>query len=208
MFREWPGALSHFDFHFNPVGMMMTAAIHSTHPQTDALVTIGRILKPFGVKGEVKVESLSDVPRRFEGLQKVYLTPSQGDSIPKETTVTHVRTVPAGYLIRFSAFSTPEEASPFRGAWIQIPPSSNLPRTPDTFYQFELIGLRVEDPEGRQMGKVEEVLDYPQHHVLVVRDGAKEFLIPAIRRTIKKVDLTNQCVHVASKEWWDLSHAV
>ena len=187
---------------------MMTAAIHSTHPQTDDLVTIGRILKPFGVKGEVKVESLSDVPGRFEGLQTVYLTPSQGDSIPKKTSMTHIRTVPDGYLIRFSAFSTPEEAAAFRGAWIQIPPSSNLPRTPDTFYQFELIGLRVEDPEGRHMGKVEEVLAYPQHHVLVVREMEQEFLIPANRRTIKKVDLTNQCLQVASKEWWDISYAV
>ncbi len=186
----------------------MASVLYPMHIQTDALVTIGRILKPFGVKGEVKVESLSDVPGRFEGLQTVYLTPSQGTSIPQETTVTQVRAMNTGYLVRFSAFSTPEEAAHFRGAWIQIPPSPDLPRDHDTFYQFELLGLRVEDPDGDQMGQVEEILDYPQHHVLVVRDGAREFLIPANRRTILKVDLTNQRVQVASKEWWDSNHAV
>ncbi len=178
------------------------------HTQTHDLVTIGRILKPFGVRGEVKVESLSDVPGRFEGLETVYLAPSQGNSIPQETAVTQVRAVNTGYLVRFSAFSTPEEAAPFRGAWIQIPRNPDLPRTPDTFYQFELIGLRVEDPNGAHMGWVEEVLEYPQLHVLVVRNGTQEFLIPAHRRAITNVDVINQRLHVTSKEWWDISHAV
>jgi 16S rRNA processing protein RimM len=86
--------------------------------------------------------------------------------------------------------------------------SAELPRAPDTFYQFELIGLRVEDPDGQQMGTVEEILEYPQHHVLVVRNQETEFLIPANRRTIEKVDLDKQCLSLASKEWWDINHAL
>jgi len=187
---------------------MLAPVLSSTPPPTDSLVTIGRILKPFGVRGEVKVESLSDVPGRFEGLQTIYLTLPHEAATPRETTVTQVRDVTAGYLMKCSAFSTPEEAAHFRGAWIQIPTSSGLPRDPDTFYQFELIGLRVEDPDGQQMGKVEEILEYPQHHLLVVRNQEAEFLIPANRRTIEKVDLDNQCLHIASKEWWDMSHAL
>jgi ribosomal 30S subunit maturation factor RimM len=58
------------------------------------------------------------------------------------------------------------------------------------------------------MGHVEEIREYPQHHVLVVRNKEAEFLIPANRKIIEKVDLDNQCLHVASKEWWDLSHAL
>ncbi|UCH90688.1 MAG: 16S rRNA processing protein RimM [Nitrospirota bacterium] len=187
---------------------MLAPGLTSSPPPTDSLVTIGRILKPFGVRGEVKVESLSDVPGRFEGLQIVYLTLPYEGATPRETAVTQVRNVPAGYLIKCSAFSTPEEAAHFRGAWIQIPTSTDLPRDPGTFYQFELIGLRVEDPDGQTMGKVEEILEYPQHHVLVIRSQEAEFLIPANRKTIKKVDLDNQCLHIASKEWWDISHAL
>lgn len=187
---------------------MLAPILSPTQLLADSLVTIGRILKPFGVRGEVKVESLSDVPGRFEGLETVYLTLPHETATPRETTVTHVREVPAGYLMKCSAFSTPEEAAHFRGAWIQIPKSAELPRAPDTFYQFELIGLRVEDPDGQYMGTVEEILEYPQHHVLVVRDQETEFLIPANRRTIEKVDLDKQCLHVASKKLWDLSHAL
>jgi len=151
---------------------------------------------------------MSDVPGRFEGLQAAYLTLPHEAATPQETTVTRVRQVPAGYLMKCSSFSTPEEAAPYRGAWIQIPMSAELPRNPDTFYQFELIGLRVEDPEGQQMGTVEEILEYPQHHVLVVRNHDSEFLIPATRRTVEKIDLDKQCLHLTTKEWWDIPHAL
>ena len=144
---------------------MLAPGLTSSPPPTDSLVTIGRILKPFGVRGAVKVESLSDVPGRFEGLQSVYLTLPYEGATPRKTAVTQVRNVTAGYLIKCSAFSTPEEAAHFRGA-------------------------------------------YPQHHVLVIRSQETEFLIPANRKTIKKVDLDNQCLHIASKEWWDISHAL
>jgi 16S rRNA processing protein RimM len=190
-------------------GFTMSAPVLSPPSLTaDSLVTIGRILKPFGVRGEVKVESLSDVPGRFEGLQTMYLTLPHEGATPQKTAVTHVRKVAAGYLMKCSAFSTPEEATHFRGAWIQIPQCSELPRAPDTFYHFELIGLRVEDPSGQEMGTVEEILEYPQHHVLVVRNQEAEFLIPANRGTIEKVDLDNQTLHVASKESWNISHAL
>jgi len=171
-------------------------------------VTIGRISKPFGVRGEVKVESMSDVPGRFEGLQTVYLTLPHEGVPPQETTVTHVREIPDGYLMKCLAFSTPEEAAHYRGAWIQIPMGAKLPREADTYYQFELIGLHVEDPDGQKMGTIEEILEYPQHHVLVVRNQEAEYLIPANRRTIEKVDLDNHCLHLTSKEWWDIQHAL
>lgn len=187
---------------------MLAPASSLTQPHTDSLVTIGRILKPFGIRGEVKVESLSDVPGRFEGLQIIYLTLPHDAATPQETSVTHVREIPAGYLVKCSAFSAPEEAAHYRGAWIQIPMNSELPRAPDTFYQFELIGLRVEDPDRQQMGTVEEILEYPQHHVLVVRNQENEFLIPANRRTIENVDLDKKCVYLTSKEWWDIHHAL
>ena len=187
---------------------MLAQVQNPFHPQDYSLVTIGEILKPFGIRGDVKVESMSDVPGRFEGLETVYLTHQREGAIPLKTTVTQVREVNAGYLVRFSAFSTPEEASQFRGAWIQIPMNTELPRAPDTFYQFELIGLRVEDPNGQHMGIVEEILEYPQHHVLVIRNKDTEMLLPASRKTIERVDLDKQCLHVASRESWDLIHAL
>jgi len=95
-------------------------------PSQSSMVTIGRILKPFGVQGEVRVESLSDVPGRFEGLETVTLVLPDGETL--ETLVTSVRQINQGVIIRLSAFSTPETAALYRGAWIKIPENQNLPR--------------------------------------------------------------------------------
>lgn len=171
-----------------------------------SMVVIGRILKPFGVRGEVRVESLTDVPGRFEGLQTVTLALPDGGNV--ETVVTSVRQINQGVILGFSAFSTPETAAPYRGAWIQIPVSQNLPRDKDTFYQFELIGLRVEDADGQILGSIEEVLEYPQHHVLVIRNQDREVLIPASRRTIEMVDLPHKVLRLTSREWWDVTYAL
>jgi 16S rRNA processing protein RimM len=171
-----------------------------------SLVVIGRILKPFGVRGEVRVESLSDVPGRFEGLETVTLALSDGTNV--ETKVTSVRQINQGVILGLSAFSTPETAAPYRGAWLKIPVTHTLPREKDTFYQFELIGLRVEDSDGQTIGNVEEVLEYPQHHVLVIRSKEREVLIPASRRTIETVDLTKKVLRLTSREWWDVTYAL
>ena len=170
------------------------------------MVIIGRILKPFGVRGEVRVESLSDVPGRFEGLQTVTLVLPDGENV--ETMVTSVRQINQGVILGFSAFSTPEAAASYRGAWIQIPVSHDLPRGQDTFYQFELIGLQVEDSDGQAIGKIEEVLEYPQQHVFVIRNQEREILIPASRRTIQMVDLDHKVLRLTSREWWDITHAL
>lgn len=198
-----PGSICH-DRHADVTDRLFS--MESPEPLHASMVIIGRILKPFGVHGEVRVESLTDVPGRFKGLQTVTLTLSDGKSV--ETKVTSVRPVNNGIILGFSAFSTPEAAAPFRGAWIQVPVDLNLPREKDTFYQFELIGLRVEDAEGQAIGSIEEVLEYPQHHVLVVRNQNREVLIPASRRTIAMVDVPHKVMQLTSREWWDVTYAL
>lgn len=175
-------------------------------PSSSPMVVIGRILKPFGVHGEVRAESLTDVPGRFVGLHAVLLTLPDGRQC--ETHVISVKQVHQGVILGFSAFSTPEAAASYRGAYIQIPEDRNLAREKDVYYQFELIGLHVEDPDGHVIGKIEEVQEYPQHHVLVIRNGDSEILVPASRQTIDMVDLSKKTLRLTSREWWDMTNAL
>lgn len=169
-------------------------------------VTIGKILKPFGVRGEVRVSSLTDVPGRFEGLENVVLVRTTGEIM--ETKVRSVRSSGKDYIVGFSVFSSPEEVSHFRGAYVQIPEEKGLARHHDTFYQFELIGLQVEDQEGHSLGTVEDILDYPQQQFLVISRNGEERLLPARKQLIESIDLPNNKLRVASKEWWDFSNAL
>ena len=170
------------------------------------IVTIGRVLRPFGVHGDVQVESLSDVPDRFTRLKSVTLIMPNGESL--QTEVLRTRKVNKAYIMRFTDFSSPEEAKKVRGALIQVRQESVPPLPESQYYQFELIGLEVHDEMGRKLGKIEEVISRPSQHLFVVRQDGHELLIPAVQQIIRHVDVQGGTITVASIEQWGIPHAM
>lgn len=162
----------------------------------DDRVTIGRIERPFGVKGAVKVRSLSDVPGRFDHLASVCVLGTTGQI--SDRTVTHVRRAGTAYIVHFDGVTTPEEACALRGGLIQIPRADGHARADDTFYECDLIGLTVQDEAGRELGQIETIWELPGHQVFVVRQDGREVLIPAAKEFVKAVDLQQRrmTVHV------------
>lgn len=150
-------------------------------------VTIGRIERPFGVKGEVKVRSLSDVPGRFDDLTAVSVVGSTGQR--SDQTVTEVRRAGSTYIMRFAGITTPEAAGTLRGGLIQVPRHERMTRSSGVLYECDLIGMSVEDEEGHELGLVDTIWELPGHHVLVVRRGDREVLIPAAKNFVTTVDV-------------------
>lgn len=151
-------------------------------------VTVGRIERPFGIKGEVKVRPLSDVPGRFEGLRSVSLLARNGQTF--ETSVTHVRRVGAEFILGLAGLTTPEDARLWRGGFIRTIRGS-VPELPaGQYYECDLIGLVVSTEENQPIGVLAEIWNLPENPVFVVRQGAKETLIPAAKELISTVDLT------------------
>ncbi|RMH02724.1 MAG: 16S rRNA processing protein RimM [Nitrospirae bacterium] len=169
--------------------------------QTDELIAVGRILKPFGVRGEVRIQSWTDVPDRLEGLDHVILVLPSGEHVP--TRVLRVKKDGLGYRIRFEMISTPEQARAYRGAWLKIPKAVVPPLPDGMYYHFELIGLTVQDEEGESLGIVDDVLELPGHHVFVIRDKAgQEWLVPAARQWIIHIDLPARRLIVKDGKAW------
>ena len=160
-------------------------------------VTIGKIERPFGVRGEVKVHSLSDVPGRFDQLKQVTLVAPSGDSLT--TTVTHVRPGGRSYIMGFEAFTTPEEAARFRGAWLQIPHSASPSLADGLYYEYDLLGMTVMDEDKTILGTVEEILESSGNHIFVVRRGQQELLIPALKRVIAAVDVVGRAMTIRAE---------
>jgi 16S rRNA processing protein RimM len=161
---------------------------------TTDLIIIGRIERPFGVFGEVRVQSLTDAPGRFEHLTSVTLVAAGGQTI--SARVTGVRKAGRAYILGFDAFSSPEEAAGFKGALLQVPRSSSPPLPDGQYYVSDLIGLSVRDDRGRPLGCLEEVWDLSGNHVLVVRDGTRERLIPATKQAVALVDLSDRSMTI------------
>lgn len=183
----------------------MPAVICDAMRETE-FVTVGKIVKPFGVRGQVRVLSLSDVPGRLENLREVVIETSAGQSLV--TKVTDVQFDGRSYLLRFAAFSTPEEVGAYRGAWLKIPQSAVPPAPDDHFYQFELIGLTVKEESGEVLGVLEEVIETPAQHLLVIRGQGRELLLPASKKYISNVDIQGKELTVLAKEEWSGDDAV
>ena len=154
------------------------------------LVTIGKIERPFGVRGEFKVRSLSDVPGRLDQLKQVQVLEPTGQIVDR--TVTGVRRAGSTYIMGLAGVTTPEEAGLLRGGLIQVPRSPASALSADVYFECDLIGMTVENERGGEVGVLETILEIPNNQVFVVRRGTEEVLIPAAKSFVTSVDLARR----------------
>ncbi len=162
------------------------------------LVTVGRIERSFGVRGEARVRSLTDVPGRLESLRQVTIAGPGGKSI--DTVVTHVRPGGPTWIMGFEAFTTPEQVAEFRGGFLQVPRGDSPALPADQYYQCDLIGMLVKDEAGTVLGHLEGVLDLSDNQAFVVRQDGNEVLIPAAKQVVVGVDVTGRVMTVRLPE--------
>ena len=175
-------------------------------PTDTEIVIIGRVRRPFGVHGDVHLESLSDVPERFDRLTAVTLLMPDGKTI--ETAVVRSRKMKQGYIMKFLGCSSPEEAKQYSGAFLQVEQEAVPPLSSTEYYQFELIGLDVHDESGRILGKIQEVISRPHQPLLVLNHEGEELLIPAVHPIVQSVDVNKGIMIVAPLEQWGITDAM
>ena len=156
----------------------------------EALVTIGKIERPFGVRGEFKVRSLTDVPGRLEDVKQIHVSEPNGQIV--ERTVTKTRRAGSTYIMSLAGVTTPEAAAALRGGLIQAPRRPTDTLSADVYFECDLIGMTVENERGDQVGVLETILEIPDGHIFVVRKGKEEFLIPAAKSFVTSVDLEHR----------------
>jgi 16S rRNA processing protein RimM len=147
-------------------------------------VTVGRITKAHGVRGEVAVENRSDNPDRWSPGSVVF------DDAGRSLTVRSVRPHGSRLLVAFEEVPDRSGAEQLVGARLVIP-RSWLPELGEgEWWAFEAEGLRVACDDGRDLGTVREVLAYPAHDLwrIVAEDGS-EILVPAVDEFLLEVDL-------------------
>lgn len=152
-----------------------------------AYITIGKILGPVGLRGEVKVFSLTDIPDRFCHLSDV-IVETAGDR-HQAIRIDRARYGPRYIHLNFSGLTSIEEVEFLKGAFIQIPEEERLPLPEGSYYQSELTGLEVYLEDGTCLGILEEIYETGSNDVYAVRSGKREVLIPALRKFVKSVDL-------------------
>ncbi len=153
-------------------------------PLSPRYLIIGRVLKPWGVRGEIKIEILTEFPNRFASLRQVFI----GDDA-KSFSVERARLHGNAALIKLKGIDTPEQAEPLRDQLVQVELADAVKLPKGKLYLYQMIGLRVVTTEGETLGEITDVLDTGANDVYVVKDAAREILIPAIEDVVKEISL-------------------
>lgn len=157
------------------------------------LMLVAEVLRAHGVEGAVQVRLLAD---SWEGLGRprtLYLEPeADGEAEGGEPKAFRVEWVEGGgtrLIVKLAAVGTRDQAAALAGRRLGIPRAA-APALPEgTYYHYDVLGLVVRDAEGRDLGRVVEIVPTPGNDVYVVRGSRGEWLLPAARAVIAGVDL-------------------
>ncbi len=147
---------------------------------------LGRITKVHGVRGGVKAVLYADGWAPFRGLGRYWLGPPGGPYRPTGIQVEAERG--RSLALKLAGVDSPAGASAFVGHEIAIPRAEAPPPPGGAFYHYDILGLDVLSGE-RRLGVVREILETPAHDVYVIDAPAGEWLLPATRAHIRRIDL-------------------
>lgn len=151
------------------------------------LITIGRIVKVWGLKGEVKVLPLTYDPKRFERLSSVFIVSPEGKELKRR--IRGVRYDKGWVILSLEGSSNAEDASGILNCLIKIPMEDVEPLPEGEYYIFQLLGIEVSTDEGQYIGRLTDIFSTGSNDVYVIKKGEKEYLIPAIREIVKEIDI-------------------
>ncbi len=144
-----------------------------------------------GLTGRLRVRLFGDGPDNLQRVERVWLGAAPDDPAAAAHRVVAVAPGRRGEArIELAGVAGREAAEALRGLLVLGDPASLPPPEPGAFYWFQLVGCRVEDPDGRSIGTVRELWDPGAHDVLVVEgEHGAEILIPAVEELLREVDL-------------------
>ena len=119
----------------------------------------GLVLRPHGLRGEVKIEVVSDVPERFAPGAELWLVPPGLEQSRERVRVADLRPVRGGALLRLAGFTRREQAEAIRGGRLEVDLSEVPAAPPGVYYHHQLIGCRCVDQRHGELGEVVDVVE-------------------------------------------------
>jgi len=139
------------------------------------------VLGAWGVRGDMKVHPLGP-PEVLTSGKTVHLsaTPRKIQHSKPHDKVLH---------LKLAGIDNREHADALRGLYLEVA-KADLPEiAEDTYYYYQLIGMRVVTTGGEELGKIDEIRSAGGNDVFVVRDQMREVLIPAVDEIVVEVDV-------------------
>jgi 16S rRNA processing protein RimM len=153
--------------------------------ETSALIELGVVGAPFGIRGWLKLRSYTDPPERLlehrtlrlllGGTWRAFRVEATGRSSSALT-------------VKLAGVTDRSAAEALKGAEIGVPRSELPPCAARDFYRADLLGCEVVNLSGDRLGVVAHFVEIPAHALMVVR-GEQEYWVPAVPQYLRRVDL-------------------
>lgn len=154
-------------------------------------VFIGKLMKPHGLKGEIKFHSFGCPMDILESITTYFR-----DSNEAEMEIESIRGMEGSVILKIKSIDNRDDAEKLNGEilWIH---AKDLPELDDTFlYASDLLYANAETEEGILLGKVEDIIETGSADVLVIRGKGQEHLVPVHDNWIKNIDRAGNRVTV------------
>lgn len=154
------------------------------------LFEIGRVLKPRGLKGQMRCFSHLESDGLRKSPEEICIKTPDGGT--RSYRLREIIFAGKYFFLSVEGVDSPEAVQALAGSDVLAPVDVLVPLKEDEYYWRDIIGLEVVTDAGRSLGKVKDIFATGSNDVYVCHDGRKEILLPAIEDVILKIDLVEK----------------
>jgi len=154
----------------------------------EELFLAGKVIRPHGLNGLLKIQAYARTSESFARGQDVYVKDAGGRF--QEYEVLSIRPHKKTFLLEIKGIASIEKAEDLSGADLFLRRREVGDGEREEYFWYELIGLGVYLEDGRYLGTLERIIPTGANDIYVAREGQREFLIPAIADVVVRIDLT------------------
>jgi 16S rRNA processing protein RimM len=149
-------------------------------------LAVGKVVKAFGIRGELVARCYAGDPSRFTALRSVLVGREPGQA--RDIRIERVRADERGVCLKLAGVDDRNAAEKLVGQRVKLPRG--------TYFVHEIIGLAVLNQDGANVGRVRDVLKLPAHDVYVIERHGRDIMIPAVQEFVLGVDLEKGVMRV------------
>jgi len=168
------------------------------------MIVLGRIVAPFGIQGWVKIHPFGDDPLTWRTMPQWWVCADSeaASEVWRPLALKDCRMQGRSLVAGFAEVADRTAAEALGGLYVGAPREALPATAADEYYWADLVGLRVENREGQDLGTVAGLMSTGVHDVLQVHSGEAEILIPFVAAYVDSVELEARLIRVDWQKDW------
>lgn len=146
---------------------------------TNNLITLGKIIKPHGIRGEIKVIIYNLNPSELNNIKTLYIK-EEDTSTYKPIHIKEIRSLNDNFIIRLQEVTNRNDAELYRNQKIYMDKKDLPPLSENEFYIFDLLNKQAFDTKDNYLGEIIDIYSTPLYEVVIIAKGDLRVDIPVI----------------------------